>query len=108
VLRRRKPARFGQRADRPAHGLVCDLDEAVHDLIKLHLALLLAVDLLRELLEGALRRGDVETLVLVLAEDLREVVRDEPAEQQIRVRHRQRPTFPVHEPQHYLFAECER
>lgn len=71
----------------------------VYDLIQRELFLVCIVDLFRDLLERDAGRLDVQALVLALAEDLRKVIRHEPAQHQVRVRHSERAAFPVWERQ---------
>ena len=50
----------------------------------------------KERLEGGLRGDDVQGLVLVLAEDVREVCREETSEKEVSVRHRQVAAYSRH------------
>ena len=63
MLRQRVASRLRQCADGPRHGLVCDLDEPIHDLVEVELLLLVRVDALRERLDTLddldIRRGEL-------------------------------------------------
>lgn len=94
MRRRGVSARLCQRADGPAHRLVGDFDKAVHDLVEVELLGRARVDLLRELLESAAGRFDVEGLLLALSEDLGEEVGQESAQKQVRVCDSERASLP--------------
>ncbi|OAV94805.1 hypothetical protein PTTG_11550, partial [Puccinia triticina 1-1 BBBD Race 1] len=96
VLRGRVSTRLGQGADRPTHGLVGDLDEPGEweclqcmggeeggrpngppgNLVDAEVLLQIVVDRRPELLEEGPGGLDVQFLVLVGPEDLRELARD--------------------------------
>jgi hypothetical protein len=54
VVARLEPSRLSKRPDRPCHGLVGDLDEAVHDFVDAFSRARLQPDLLRQSLELSL------------------------------------------------------
>jgi hypothetical protein len=90
-----EPPRLGQRTDRPTHRLVRDLDEPIHDLVDLHLLLLLFINLLRKRFERTPGGVNVQSFILVLSEYLWEIVRDKSAEKKVGVRHCERTALPV-------------
>ncbi|RUP51274.1 hypothetical protein BC936DRAFT_149082 [Jimgerdemannia flammicorona] len=82
--------RFRQRPDRPAHGLISDLEEPVCDLVDAHLLTRAheRVDLTLELQEQRARGLNVQRLVFVRTEYLGEVSGDQATKNQISVRDR--------------------
>lgn len=83
------------RSDRAAHGLVRDAQEPRSDLLEGQLVVLTLVDLLRELGEQRAGSLNVQRLVLVRPEDLREVLRQETAQEEVRISNGQRATLAV-------------
>ena len=101
VRRRVEPFALRDLADGSAHGLVGNLDVSQRHLLDAHLLVRareaqLPVDLLGLSLERRSRRRRVQGLILVGAKNLGKVLRQDPAQQQVGVRHREvRAAFPV-------------